>query len=95
MQTAAPNQNVPAILTLAGGVLATVSGFLGWVDFTFEGQTEASKGTDLNAGLLAMVLGVVLIVMGALLLGKAGRGGGRGASITAIVLSLFVLSAGA
>ena len=95
MQTEGTTQNTAAILTLAGGVLAAVSGFLSWVDFTVGGQTEASKGTDLNAGLLAVVGGVVLIVMGAILLGKAGRSGGRGLAITAIVISLFVLAAGA
>jgi hypothetical protein len=95
-QTAAANQNTAGALVLGGGVLAVVAGFLDWAKFVEEGAaTTMLKGTDLNAGSAALGLGAVLIIFGIILLVRGKTTGGKGSSITAIVLAAFLLFAAA
>ena len=94
MQTASANQNAAGGLVLVGGLLAAVAAALDWIDFSEAGASDLTfKGTELGAGSLSVVLGVVLIILGIVLYARGARTGGRGASITAIVLGGFVLAA--
>ena len=95
MQARASNQSTPAALILVGGLAATIAVALSWIDFSEPGAGETTfSGTDLGAGVLSAVLGVILIIMGGVLFARGGRTGGRGSSVTAIVLGAFVLFAG-
>jgi hypothetical protein len=94
MQTTGNNQSTAAGLVLVGGLAAAVSVALSWIDFTESGAPARTfKGTDLGAGALSLVFGVVLIIVGALLFARGARTGGRGSSITAIVIAAFIVLA--
>jgi amino acid transporter len=96
MQTSGSNQNAAGGLTLVGGLIAAISVALSWIDFTEAGAADRTfKGTELNAGSMALVGGIVLIIFGIILLVRGARTGGRGSAITAIVIAAFVLGAGA
>jgi hypothetical protein len=94
MQTSGNNQSTAAGLILVGGLAAAVSAALSWIDFTEAGAPDQTfKGTDLSAGLGSVFFGVVLIVIGAVLFARGARTGGRGGSITAIVMAAFIVLA--
>lgn len=92
MQTSSPNQTTAGGLAIAGGLVAAISAALSWIDFTEEGASDRTfKGTDLNAGSIAVVCGIVLIIFGIILVVRGARTGGRGSAVTAIVFAAFVL----
>lgn len=94
MQARGSNQSTAAGLILVGGLASTIAVALSWIDFTEAGADATTfTGSDLGAGALSAVFGVVLIIMGAVLFARGARTGGRGSSVTAIVLGAFVLFA--
>ena len=94
MHAEAKDQKAAGGLVVAGGVLATIAGFLDWADFApTDAAATTFRGVDLSAGVGSLAFGVALVIVAIFLFARGGRTGGRGASITAIVFALPILIA--
>ena len=96
MQAESQGQSRAGMMIIVGGALAIVALFLDWINFEAQGQDAgALKGSDLSAGTASFVIGIVLVILGIVLFVRGSKTGGKGVSIAAIVLSVFVLLFGA
>ena len=94
MQEPRVDQSKPALLVIAGGVIAIVAVFLNWLEFSPEGEPSTTfKGMDLTAGAGALVFSALVLLFGIILFVRGPKTGGRAVSIAAIVMALFVLFA--
>src|SRR5687768_14499769 len=94
MQSRSGNiQSSAAPLVVVGGALALISSFLLWFSLEFEqgaGDNNDYNGLDLEAlGYGMIVFGAALIVLGAVQYWKGAGGGGKGAAIASIVVSVI------
>ena len=89
--TTTSDRPMPAVLLMVlGGVLTVIGSFLTWFKVTAAGQSGDLKGTDINTGVAVIVFGLLVLVAGILVSVRAARTGGRGWSITALVVSIFI-----
>ena len=84
-----------AALILAGSILAIAGVLLDWHVLSGQGGGKTFKGTDTSAGLGTIGLAGVAAIFGIVLLVRGARTGGRGSSITAVVLTAIALLASA
>lgn len=86
-----PGSAVAAIA--AGGIVAIVGALLTW--FEIGGAGADLKGTEISVGLGTLGAGILAVVAGGILWARAPRTGGRGWSITALIVGIVVLIIGA
>lgn len=87
------NQKTAGILMLVAGAGAIASALFDWYELADATTTETFKGTESSAGMGALGLGIGLLIAAAVLMTRGRRTGGKGSSVTAIVLSLLILFA--
>ena len=98
MNTDPAEDRSPAMLMIVGGFLTIVSAMLTWfeIEAVGDGSGDRSyKGTDLmdTLGMGLIVLGIVLMILGAMHATR--RPTGRGLAILATVVAVIVLLTGA
>ena len=84
-----------AALILGGSALAIVGVFLEWHVLSGSRGSESFNGIDTTAGIGTLGLAAVAAIFGIILLVRGARTGGRGSSITAVVLLAIALLASA
>jgi hypothetical protein len=64
MTVAISGKNVAlgAIIAAVGGLVAVIGVFMAWISISGGGMTESADATELNAGKLVIVLGILAIV---------------------------------
>lgn len=85
------DQKTNAFVILAGSVAALVGTLLVWFELSDATSSETLKGIELSPGLGAAALAAVGIIMGVVLFVRGGKTGGKGSSVTTVVLMAFVL----
>ncbi|HEX9823097.1 MAG TPA: hypothetical protein VGB51_01730 [Actinomycetota bacterium] len=85
---------LPAILTMAGGLLVAAAGFLDWFDLTSAGGTVAIKGNEFSVGIGASAIGVFTAISGVIMLLRGPETGAKAWSVTVIVLAAILTVVG-
>jgi hypothetical protein len=95
MQSNGLDQIKAAGVVFAGGLLALVAPFFGWVEFAPQGSSAATfQGTETTAGKGSMGFALGMLVAGMFLWLRGSKTSGKGSAIVAIVFAGFIAFAG-